>query len=188
MSLPSLDSQTPIVARHRHRRIPAVWSCTASTEPHDDDKVLVIYRLPLSRLGIEDLSAEVAARCGRAEAVRWQRARVREHVTNLREQLRLHLTAAEFIVHAEEGAAQARLQVIATVPSGDAHETARLEREVADRVEAIAQRAWTTWYEGLCLSIATLRERDGEPLVSGVIPPARIRSSTAGRARRLPVG
>ena len=162
MSLPLLDSQTPIVARDRHNRVPAAWSYTASTGPRDDDNVLVVCRLAVSRLGIEDLTSEVAARCGRVEAARWQRARVREYVTNLREQLRLHLTATELIVHAEEGAAQDRLQVIATIPSGDACETARMEQEVADRVEAIAKRAWITWSEGLRVAMATLHDLDGE--------------------------
>lgn len=162
MSLPLLDSRTPNVARYRRNKIPSAWSYTASTGPRDDDNVLVVYRLAVSRLGIEDLTTEVAARCGSTEAARWQRARVREYVSNLREQLRLHLAATELIVHAEEGTAQDRLQVIATVDSGDARETARLEQDVADRVEAIAKRAWITWSEGLRLTMATLQDLNGE--------------------------
>jgi hypothetical protein len=125
--------------------------------------VLVVYRLAVARLGIEDLTREVAACYGSKEAARWQRARVREFVTNLREQLRLHLAATELIIHAEEGTADDRLQVIPTVPSGDAQETARLEQEIAERVEAISERAWITWSEGLRLTMATLRDLDADP-------------------------
>ena len=162
MSLPQLHSYQPTVSRQPKLTPHSAWSFTASTGPRDNDHALVVFRLAVRRLGIDDLRMEVAARSGGVEAVRWQRARVREYVMRLREQLRLHLTSVEIIVHADEGIADDRLQVIATVASGDARETARLEQEIADRVEAIAKRAWITWSEGLSYTMATRRALDGE--------------------------
>ena len=95
--------------------------------------------------------------------MRWQRARVREYVVRLREQLRMHLATVEIIIHADESSDEDHLQVIATVASGDACETARIEQEIADRVEAIAKRAWITWSESLSLTMATLNALDDQP-------------------------
>lgn len=152
MTLPVLDGTTV-----RRSRPAAAWSFTASTGPREDDNVLVVYRLSVDRLGIGDLTQEVALTSGPAEALRWQRARVREFVTRLREHLRMHLATSELIVHADEGAGDDRLQVIATVASGDPNETARLEQEIAERVQAIAKRAWIAWSEGLRVTMASLR-------------------------------
>lgn len=134
------------------------WSFTASTGPTEQDNALVVYRLSVANLGIDDLSQEIASRCGTTEAVRWRRARTRDYIVRLRDQLRLHVSHAELIVHADEADADARLQVIATVPSGDVNETARIEQEIADRVQAISKRAWIAWSEGLRLTLATMNK------------------------------
>jgi hypothetical protein len=117
--MPVLDAVSPVPLGSSQRKA-AAWSFTASTGPHDGDNVLVVYRLAVPRMGIADLTREVARESGTTDALRWQRARVREYVTRLREQLRLHLTSSEVIVNADEGATDDRLQVIATVASGDA--------------------------------------------------------------------
>lgn len=137
-------------------RTTAHWSFTASTGPTEQDNALVVYRLSIANLGIDDLSNEIASQCGAMEAVRWRRARAREYIVRLRDQLRMHVSHAELIVHADEADADDRLQVIATVPSGDVNETARIEQEIADRVEAISKRAWIAWSEGLRLTLATM--------------------------------
>jgi hypothetical protein len=157
MTLPVSDAQSPVHGHSHRTKAPAAWSFTASTGPREDDNVLVVLRISVDRLGMGDLTTEVAASSGPGEALRWQRARVREYVTRLREQLRLHLATSEVIVHADEGASDDHLQVIATVASGDATETARLEQEIAERVEAIAKHAWLTWSEGLRVTMASLR-------------------------------
>lgn len=139
-------------------RGPAEWSFTASTGPSDHDNALVVYRLSLVNLGIDDLSDDVAKRCGTREALRWRRARASEYITRLRDQLRLHISNAELIVHVDEADADDRLQVIATLPSGDLNETALLEQDIADRVQAISKRAWIAWSEGLRLTMSTMNE------------------------------
>ena len=79
----------------------------------------------------------------------------------LRDQLRLHLPTTEFIIHAADDEPDDHLQVIVTVSSGDTTETARLEHETADRVHAIAKRAWIGWSEGLRLTMAMLQNLGG---------------------------
>jgi len=132
------------------------WSFTALTEPSEDDSALVVYRLSVPNLGIDDLAHEVAACSGAAEGRRWRHERAREYVLGLRDQLRLHLSTAEIIVHATDDQSDDHLQVIVTVPSGEATETERLEHEVSDRVYAIAKRAWVNWSDGLRLTMAML--------------------------------
>lgn len=137
------------------------WSFTASTGPNEQDVALVVYRISAANLGLGTLSDEVEARFGAREALRWRRARTREYVTRLRDQLRLHLSNTELIIHADEADADDRMQVIATLPSGDVDEIGRLEREIADRVEAISKRAWIAWSEGLRVTMSTLDELEG---------------------------
>lgn len=161
MSMPSA-ARPKLVPRFSHRVSAAEWSFTASTGPNEQDNALVVYRVSTANLGIEDLTAQVAMRSGAAEARRWQRARTREYVVRLRDQLRLHLSNAELIVHADEADSDDRLQVIATVASGDANETMRLEEDIADRVQAITKRAWIHWSEGLRVTMAALDDLESE--------------------------
>jgi hypothetical protein len=122
---------------------------------------LVVYRLSIANLGLGKLSEEVEERFGAREAMRWRRARTREYVTRLRDQLRLHLSNTELIIHADEADADDRMQVIATLPSGDVDEIGRLEREISDRVEAISKRTWIAWSEGLRVTMSMLEELEG---------------------------
>jgi hypothetical protein len=108
-------------------------------------------------LGIDDLAAQVAARSGAAEAARWRRARAREYALRLRDQLRMHVSNAESVVHADETDSDDRLQVIVTADDG---ETAHLERDIAERVEAISKRTWINWAESLRVTMAALDELD----------------------------
>jgi len=137
------------------------WSFTASTGPDEQDVALVVYRMSIANLGLGKLSEEVEERFGAREATRWRRARTREYITRLRDQLRLHLSNTELIVHADEADADDRLQVIATLPSGDVDEIGRLEREIADRVEAISKRTWIAWSDGLRVTMSSLEELEG---------------------------
>lgn len=166
MTAPSLhqhpsEEQAPFEWRRAYRiESGRDWSFTARSEPSELDSALVVYRLSLSNLGIADLARQIGARSGAAEGRRWQDERAREYVLRLRDQLRLHLTTTEFIIHATDDDSPDHLQVVVTVPSGDATETARLEQETADRVQAIAKHAWTSWSEGLRLTMATLKDLD----------------------------
>ena len=158
MSLPCTTFQDQVRHYAPARTASEVWSFTASTGPAEQDNALVVYRLSITSLGIDDLSAEIARRCGTTEARRWRRARAAEYIVRLRDQLRLHISCAELIVHADEADADDRLQVIATVPSGDVDETARIEQDIADRVQAISKRAWIAWSDGLRLTLATMNQ------------------------------
>jgi hypothetical protein len=97
------------------------------------DSALVVYRLALSNLGIDDLARDIGARCGAAEGRRWRRERAREYVLRLRDQLRLHLPTTEFIIHAADDEPDDHLQVIVTVSSGDTTETRGRRHRVRDR-------------------------------------------------------
>jgi hypothetical protein len=164
MSLPPAVSHSqPVAPRLRRRQSPARWSFTASSGPSEHDHALIVYRLSTANLGIDDLAADIAARCGTMEAVRWQRARAREYVIRLRDQLRLHVSNAELFVHADEADSDDRLQVIATMSCGDATQPARLEQDITDHVQAISKRTWINWSEGLRLTMATLNDLENPP-------------------------
>lgn len=136
------------------------WSFTASSPPRDAQDVLVVCRVPLGTLGIDDLVDEIVERCGEEEGRQWHYARAEEYGKSLVNALRMHISNAELMVHLDEDAGKERIQVIVT-PTGDPTEAARREVEVVDRVEAIRKRAWLTWWQSLRETVYELRALEG---------------------------
>lgn len=122
------------------------WSFTTSTPARDAQDALVVCRVPLATLGIDDLIEEVTERCGEEEGRRWQYARAEEYATSLANALRMYIASAELIVHVDEDAGDERVQVLLT-PTGDPADATRREIEVVDRVQAIRKRTWLTWWQ-----------------------------------------
>jgi hypothetical protein len=130
------------------------WSLTLSTESRGDYEALVVCCLPLGDLGIESLVEEVTDLYGREEGQRWCRARAEEYARCLLNALRMHMPAAELIVHVEASDDPQKIRVV--IPGGDADVVGR-EAELTDRVVAIRRRTRTSWLEGLQTTMASLR-------------------------------
>jgi hypothetical protein len=141
------------------------WTHTVSTPATTADGSMVVCRLSVGRLGLDALAKDVERRSGHEDAVRWRFARAGEYAARLLESLRVHLPETELVVHVEDGWAPEGLHVVVDPSRGSA--PSRREAELSDLVEAIRERTWLTWWEGLSATMAALRDLDAPPSSPG---------------------
>jgi len=133
----------------------ARWSFTTVGDPAGAHEVLIVCAVSVSSLALDDLVATVAAADGAEAAMAWRRARAQEFALRLRDMLARHLSDAELMIHVQDGGSADLVRVILTRRRDDA---AAVEGELADRVQAIRDRALATWSEQLRVTVQALYE------------------------------
>jgi hypothetical protein len=147
------DTATTQLTNRRPAEPSARWSFTTVSEPSGAHDALIVCALSVASLGLDDLAATVAAAEGSDEAVAWRRARAQEFALRLRDALAQRLSNAELMIHVQEGVGADLVRIILTRRDDD---SAAVENELAERVEAIRDRAWAVWSEQLRIATQAL--------------------------------
>ena len=149
------DTATTQLINRRPSEPSARWSFTTVGEPSGAHEALIVCALSVASLGLDDLAATVAAAEGDDEAVAWRRARAQEFALRLRDALAHRLSDAELMIHVQEGVGADLVRII---PIGRDDDSVVVESELAERVEAIRERAWAIWSEQLRITTRALYE------------------------------